>query len=166
MTERRRMGPRQRRAHYTIHVHVDAACQRQARPAALRKAARAALAHQKAPTPSALSIRLAGDDVLRQLNRAHQGHDYATDVLSFPADEEDEGARYLGDIAISVPRAEAQAKAGGHPLAAELQLLVVHGVLHLLGHDHAARRDQTRMLAAQAEILTQLGAPIAGPAPR
>ncbi|MGH2523455.1 MAG: rRNA maturation RNase YbeY, partial [Anaerolineales bacterium] len=95
------------------------------------------------------------------------GHDYPTDVLSFPSEETDPetGMRYFGDIAISFPHAHAQAAAGGHPVAAELQLLVVHGVLHLLGHDHAKRAEKARMWAAQAEILKKLKAPISGPSP-
>jgi probable rRNA maturation factor len=56
-----------------------------------------------------------------------------------------------------VPRAEAQAEAAGHPLESEVQLLVVHGVLHLLGHDHAEPDEKARMWKAQAEILEGLG---------
>lgn len=130
--------------------------------AALRAAALAALAHQGAP-PGALTIRLTGDTELKRLNRDFLGHDYATDVLSFPSEAIEAGLRYFGDLALSLPRAAAQAKAGGHSLKAELQLLVVHGVLHLLGHDHATRRQQARMWAAQAEILTNLGSRISGP---
>jgi probable rRNA maturation factor len=58
---------------------------------------------------------------------------------------------------ISAPRAQAQAEAAGHPLEAELQLLVVHGVLHLLGHDHARPEEKARMWKAQAEALESLG---------
>ncbi len=150
---------------YTLHFQIDAAYRRKARPHVLRAAIRAALAHQAAP-PGAVSLRLTGEAVLRKLNREYLGHDYATDVLSFPAKERDpeSGLRYFGDLIISVPRAAAQATAGGHPLNAELQLLVVHGVLHLLGHDHANARQKKRMWAAQAEILAQLKAPISGPA--
>jgi probable rRNA maturation factor len=153
-------------ARHRLHVQVEPAWRGRVPAARLRAAARAALRHQAAPAPGALTLRLTGDEVLQQLNRDFLGHDYATDVLSFPSSEAEAGERYFGDIAISLPRAAAQAEAGGHPLEAELQLLVVHGVLHLLGHDHATRRDRARMWAAQAEILTAVGAPITGPAPR
>jgi probable rRNA maturation factor len=63
----------------------------------------------------------------------------------------------MGDILISVPYAAKGARKAGHPLEAELQLLVVHGVLHLLGHDHAKPREKSRMWKAQREILTELG---------
>ena len=131
----------------------------------IRAAARAALEHEAAPAPGALTILLADDGALQGLNRDHLGHNQPTDVLSFPSGETDPetGARYFGDIAISLPRARAQAEAGGHPVTAEVQLLVVHGVLHLLGHDHAKAKEKARMWAAQAEILRQLKAPITGP---
>ena len=95
------------------------------------------------------------DAGLRSLNRRFRGEDRTTDVLSFAGEGD-----YLGDIAISVPRARTQARAGGHSLEAELQLLVVHGVLHLLGHDHASPAQRRAMWAAQDAILEKLGLPL------
>lgn len=125
----------------------------------LERAAQAALEHQSQSLESELSIILTGDARLHELNLNYLGVDASTDVLSFPAAETDPetGARYIGDILISVPRAQAQAEAAGHPLEAEVQLLVVHGVLHLLGHDHAEGEEKARMWRAQAEILERLG---------
>ena len=125
----------------------------------LERAAQAALEHESQSLDSELSIVLTDDARLHQLNRDYLGIDAPTDVLSFPASETDPdtGARYIGDILISVPRAQVQADAAGHPLEAEVQLLVVHGVLHLLGHDHAEAEQKARMWKAQAEILTQIG---------
>lgn len=145
---------------FTIHLHIDARYAHRVRPRVLRAAVRAALRQQHAPAPAALTLRLTGEAQLRRLNRDFMGHDAPTDVLSFPAEE----PGYLGDLALSVPRAAAQARAGGHPLQAELQLLVVHGVLHLLGHDHRTARQKRRMWTAQAEILRQLNAPLTAPA--
>jgi probable rRNA maturation factor len=87
------------------------------------------------------------------------GVDAPTDVLSFPASESDPetGLPYLGDILISIPRAAQQAQAAGHSVEAEVQLLVVHGTLHLLGHDHAEAEEKTRMWNAQAEVMSRLG---------
>jgi probable rRNA maturation factor len=125
----------------------------------LERAVRAALTQQGQSPDAGLSIVLRDDKRLRELNRDYLGIDAATDVLSFPASESDPetGAPYLGDILLSIPRAKAQAKAAGHALEAEVQLLVVHGVLHLLGHDHAKPREKARMWKAQAEILAGLG---------
>lgn len=125
----------------------------------LERAAQAALEHASQSLDSELSIVLTDDARLQQLNREYLGIDAPTDVLSFPASETDPetGARYIGDILISVPRAQAQADAAGHPLESEVQLLVVHGILHLLGHDHADAEEKARMWKAQADILKRLG---------
>ena len=125
----------------------------------LRDAASAALVHQSKTLDSDLSIVLTDDARLHELNRDYLGIDAPTDVLSFPASEKDPetGARYIGDILISIPRARAQADAAGHPLESEVQLLVVHGVLHLLGHDHAGIEEKAHMWKAQAGILERIG---------
>ena len=144
---------------YKIDLTIEQPYKARITPARLRAAARAALQHQRAQAPSELSILITGDDALRALNRDFLGEDHATDVLSFPASETDPetGAPYLGDILISIPRAQSQAEAAGHPLEAEVQLLVFHGVLHLLGYDHAEPEEKARMWKAQAEILESLG---------
>ena len=129
-------------------------------PASLfERAAQATLSHQKESPDVDLSIALADDARLHELNRDYLGVDAPTDVLSFPASETDPetGSRYIGDIIISVPYAAKGAAKAGHPLESELQLLVVHGVLHLLGHDHAKPREKAKMWKAQAEILESLG---------
>ena len=130
----------------------------------LERAARAALTHQEQSPDADLSVVLTDDARLQQLNRDYLGIDAPTDVLSFPASESDgsetdpeTGSPYLGDILISIPRAKAQAKAAGHALESEVQLLVVHGVLHLLGHDHAKPKEKAKMWKAQSEILESLG---------
>ena len=124
----------------------------------LERAANATLTKQSAPDAD-LTIVLTGDKQIQALDRNFLGKDIPTDVLSFPASETDPetGRLYLGDIIISVPRAEAQSSAWGHSLEAELSLLVVHGVLHLLGHDHAEVDEKRRMLVAQNDILIGLG---------
>jgi probable rRNA maturation factor len=86
---------------------------------------------------------LTSDRQLRTLNRDFLGKDSPTDVLSFPA----EGAgEWLGDIAISIQRAREQAAEHGHGLEQEIAVLLLHGVLHLLGHDHDADRGRMRRL--------------------
>src|SRR5512143_1271181 len=121
----------------------------------LEGAARATLEHESELPDIDLSIILADDARLHELNLNYLGVDAPTDVLSFPASETDPetGAHYIGDILISIPRAQAQADAAGHSLESEVQLLVVHGVLHLIGYDHAQAKEKARMWKAQAEIL-------------
>jgi probable rRNA maturation factor len=123
----------------------------------IEKAANATLALMKARGD--LTIVLGDDALVRELNRQYLGHDAATDVLSFPAEETDPetGARYLGDVILSVPQAALQARVAGHPVEAEVQLLLVHGILHLLGHDHANATDKARMWAVQSKALRRLG---------
>ncbi len=128
-------------------------------PAHLLEGAARATLDLSADTDADLTILLTGDEEIRALNRDFLSIDAPTDVLSFPADEVDPetGRRYLGDVIISLPRAAAQAAARGHALEAEVQLLVVHGVLHLLGHDHAEAEEKARMWEAQAKALKDLG---------
>jgi probable rRNA maturation factor len=125
----------------------------------LECAANTALEYSGETLDSELTIVLTNDTRLQELNRDFLGIDAPTDVLSFPASELDPetGARYIGDILISIARAESQAAAAGHPLESEVQLLVVHGVIHLLGHDHAEATEKARMWKAQAEVLERLG---------
>lgn len=139
-------------------IHVSSSAGRlQVSSAVIQRAARAALERESAE--GELSVLLSDDAHVRDLNRDYLGVDAPTDVLSFPAAETDpqSGRAYLGDIIISVPRAAEQARAAGHSLADEVQLLVIHGVLHLLGYDHARPAEKSRMWAVQAAILESVG---------
>ena len=127
--------------------------------ALLERAARFTLDFESAPADVDMTIVLTDDAQLRELNREYLGVDAPTDVLSFPSSETDPETDipYFGDILISIPRAMQQAQAVGHSVEAEVQLLVVHGTLHLLGHDHAEAEEKARMWKAQAEVLARLG---------
>jgi probable rRNA maturation factor len=85
-----------------------------------------------------LGVRFAGDREVRRANRAYRLHDEATDVLSFPGNggPGGRGEVHLGDILISVPAARRQAAALGHDAPCELEILLLHGLLHCLGYDH------------------------------
>ncbi len=106
-----------------------------------------------------LSIVIGSDAFLRKLNLQYRQVDSPTDVLAFPADELDPDTAdyYLGDVIISLPRAQEQASSAGHSLQDELQLLVVHGVLHLQGYDHSSPSDKKKMQSVQDKILKALG---------
>jgi probable rRNA maturation factor len=146
-----------------IYTQIDERYQSQVGEPLLVRAAQASLAQQSAPVNGELTIVVSGDEEIRVYNRQYLDNDVPTDVLSFPGDEIDPetGAIYLGDIIISYPRALAQSQAGQHTLENELELLVVHGVLHLLGHDHAEADEKAAMWSAQAAILQSLGNPLA-----
>lgn len=111
-----------------------------------------------------LSLVLTDDAEIRALNRSYRQKDRSTDVLAFamregpgplPAgrargaarEEEPAAPEMLGDVVISVPTAQEQAKNGGRALRAELQTLLAHGLLHLLGYDHRTRDEERKMKA-------------------
>lgn len=96
---------------------------------------------------------ITGDAELRKLNREYLGKPYATDVLSFPIP----GPWFCGSIAISLGRARAQAREFGHTVEDEIRILMLHGVLHLLGHDHES--DGGRMARAERRWRARLGLP-------
>ena len=98
-----------------------------------------------------MAVRITDDDELRRLNREFAGEDHATDVLSFRGDGE-----HLGDVAISWPAVIRQAREHRHEADAELALLCLHGLLHLLGWDHASaaqNREMTRLTLAALALL-------------
>jgi probable rRNA maturation factor len=127
--------------------------------ALLERAARLTLELEQGHSKDDMTIVLTDDAQLHELNREYLGVDAPTDVLSFPAEETDPetGTSYLGDILLSIPRAAQQAQAAGHSVEAEAQLLVIHGTLHLLGHDHAEAEEKARMWQQQAKVLERLG---------
>lgn len=94
-----------------------------------------------------LSVSFVTDDEIAELHLRYMDEEGPTDVLSFPLDDVDEeGARILGDVVISPAAAE---RNNPSDPASELRLLLVHGILHLLGHDHEAEPDRAAMWALQ-----------------
>jgi probable rRNA maturation factor len=112
-----------------------------------------------------MTVRVTGDRELKRLNWNFLGEIHTTDVLSFPSGEIDSG--YLGDIAISWPAVVRQAAEHGHPDEVEAAVLVVHGLLHLLGWDHASPREERKMTRLTLACLARAGvSPAAGRLPR
>ena len=103
-----------------------------------------------------VTVLLTTDPAIRKLNRNFRGKDKATDVLSFPA--EGIGAEEIaGDLAISVPTAFKQAIEQGHPLATEIKVLILHGLLHLAGYDHET--DNGKMARRERQLRAKLNLP-------
>ncbi len=101
-----------------------------------------------------LSILLIGADHIRRLNARFAGNDYATDVLSFPMmDDEEASESMLGDVVLCPEIARANAEKLNHSLDRELNVLLVHGILHLLGYDHQGKSDGSDMERRLNEIL-------------
>ena len=125
----------------------------------VRGAVMAAL-HAAGSGPVEVAVLLADDAAVRDLNRAFRGKDVPTNVLSFPAAPVPGGrpdAAPLGDVALAFETVAAEAAAEGKTLADHVVHLVVHGTLHLLGHDHDAAADAEAMEALEVEILAGLG---------
>jgi probable rRNA maturation factor len=106
-----------------------------------------------------LSVLVVGADHIRKLNARFAGDDYATDVLSFPMMEDDETSLLLGDVVICPEIAATNAAKLGHDVQTELDTLLVHGTLHLLGYDHDNEEEKARMEGRQRDILAAFRAP-------
>jgi probable rRNA maturation factor len=128
--------------------------------AALRALALALLAAEGVDGPCALGIAFVAESEMQALNEEYRQLDEVTDVLAFPLDGVDDLPpgleRQLGDVGVCFAQAERQAAEAGVGTTAEVRTLVVHGLLHLLGHDHEA--DEGEMLARQDELLAVLPA--------
>lgn len=110
-----------------------------------------------------VSVTIVDNDEIHSINLKHRGIDRPTDVLSFPLIDfeketlPDDGSKiYLGDIIISIEKAEEQAKEYGHSLDREIGFLTAHSMLHLLGYDHMAEDEEKIMFKKQEEILNNL----------
>jgi len=133
----------------------------------IEQAARLTLMRHALGEPCEVVVVVSDDTALEDLNRRFRGVPEPTDVLAFANDTRGPFSagpagfpRYLGDVVISVERARVQAEGAGGSLEDELQLLTVHGVLHLLGYDHADEQEKERMWAIQSDILRLLGVDI------
>ncbi|OGO18338.1 MAG: rRNA maturation RNase YbeY [Chloroflexi bacterium RBG_16_48_8] len=115
--------------------------------------------------PGDLTLVLADNETIQQLNNEFAGVNQPTDVLSFPNGDTDveTDRTYYGDIVLSIPFAEEQAREAGHSLKDELTLLILHGILHLLGFEHSDNRERQEMWSLQDEILAHLGSKITSP---
>ncbi|MFN0092786.1 MAG: rRNA maturation RNase YbeY [Acidimicrobiales bacterium] len=119
------------------------------------------LAAEGVSGPGELSLTFVAEAEMAELNGAHMGEDGPTDVLSFPLDAEPDPAepsapRLLGDVVVCPAVAARQAAERGAPLAEELALLVVHGVLHVLGWDHADAEEAQAMRARESSHLARV----------
>ena len=151
----------------SVQVLIRPAFRHRVKAAEVRRAAKVTL--ETVPDPAgtylegqSLSVVVTDDAEIQSLNRAFRGIDAPTDVLSFGqepteqfVDASDEPP-YLGDVILSYPRAQEQAVEQGHSTAQELRVLIVHGVLHLMGYDHAMPEEKAQMWARQSQVLDAL----------
>lgn len=138
----------------------------------IQRAISAALREEKVPDDCEVSVLLTDNEGIHELNRDYRGVDRPTDVLSFPASElspgefdadlcerdPETGRVFLGDMAISLEKCEAQAEEFGHSFERELMYLTVHSTLHLLGYDHVDEAEMKRQMRGREDvIMSRLG---------
>ncbi len=131
----------------------------------IRRTCNAVLKMEQFEGSAEVSVTFVDNEQIRELNRQYRNKDAATDVLSFPMGENGvydvnhaTGAKILGDVVISVPRAMEQAERFGHSLEREMGYLTAHSMLHLLGYDHEnGGLEKVRMREKEELVMSQLG---------
>ncbi len=131
-----------------LHLKID--------PAAIADLVRQTLRAEGIARAS-ISVALVDDATIRAINRRHLDHDWPTDVISFPLSEPDQDGELSGELVVSAEMAATTAAQAGVPAWDELALYLVHGLLHLCGHDDTDTETQGAMRRREAEILARLG---------
>jgi probable rRNA maturation factor len=136
----------------------------------LAKLARFVMDRMRVHPQAELCIKLVDEATIAELNEQWMGKEGPTDVLAFPMDElrpglldEEPEEGVLGDLMIAPAIADKQGAAAGHGTLAEVELLTTHGILHLLGYDHAEPEEHREMFGLQAEILSAWGSKAKAP---
>lgn len=116
------------------------------------------------PKKASATLRITNNSLIRQFNKSWRNENSVTDVLSFENayTDPETGEEYLGDIIISFQKAKQQAQLGGHPVQTEIEMLFVHGILHLVGYDHGDKEEWQAMTEMQNTILKKIGNPLQG----
>jgi probable rRNA maturation factor len=150
-------------SNYEVNLRIDESFQDSIAEKQLRKVVAETLAAHGVDSPVELGLVITDDQVVQELNRSYRGLDATTDVLAFALWEQSQdfatppnGIVHLGEVFISCPQAERQAKEQGHPLERELALLAIHGVLHLLGYDHEDPDEEQKMRAMEEKLLASV----------
>ena len=133
----------------------------------IRRCCHAVLLLEHFPDSAEISVSFVDNEQIREMNSQYRGKDAVTDVLSFPMGEDghydvnhETGAKILGDIVLSVPKAMEQANLYGHSLEREIGYLTAHSMLHLLGYDHEdGGLARVRMREKEELVMSQLGLP-------
>ena len=133
----------------------------------IRRCCHAVLRMEGFKDPAEICVTFVDNEQIREINAAHRDIDQATDVLSFPLGEDGTydvnpatGAKMLGDIVLSLERAEEQAENFGHSLQREVGYLTTHSMLHLLGYDHVnGGIEAVRMREKEEAVMTRVGLP-------
>lgn len=143
-----------------LHLRSDPQWEAHLDEARLLRAIQTVFQVEEVPEGSHLSLVIVGDEEMSRLHEAYRSEAGTTDVLSFPYEDDgvdEEMAGYLGDVIICYEQAARQGEAEGHSAQDEVDLLAIHGALHLLGYDDETPDEKARMWARQRTILSHLG---------
>lgn len=144
----------------SLQLQIPPEWEAQVDQARLERAIRTTLEREGVEESPSLSFVLVGDEEMARLNEAYLAHEGTTDVLTFPYEDggvEEEMGSYLGDIIVCYDQAARQGAEEGHSAQHELELLAVHGTLHLLGYEDGTPADRRVMWAQQRAVMEQLG---------
>ncbi len=154
-----------------VGVDIDQEFQELVDEAWVYALAQSVLEQEGPEKPVELEILVTGDGTVQELNHLYRGLDCTTDVLSFALTEGEgfisppDGVLHLGEVILSYPQAKRQAREMGKDVAQEVALLLVHGILHLLGYDHAEEEDEKTMRAREAILLQTVFGGATSPVP-
>jgi len=146
-----------------LPVEILPGCRGRITAGELRRVASYVLDKEGVAKEVTAEIVLGDNETVRELNRLYRGRDEPTDVLSFAAHEGDafmdapDETPSLGEVIVCLPVAEAQAAAANRAIGGEIAHLLVHGLLHILGHDHEDPAEGTEMKEREDELLAALG---------
>jgi probable rRNA maturation factor len=148
------------KALHAVLVSVDKQFEARVQAGRLQAISEGVLAAEAQP-PAELSVLVTDDETVRRLNREYAGDDASTDVLAFSLREGEafvspDEVQRLGEVIISYPTARRQAEEAGLPVEEEVAHLLVHGILHLLGYDHAEPEEERVMRTRSEELLTSV----------
>jgi probable rRNA maturation factor len=146
-----------------INIQIDKEYKTEIKAAWLKNIVRLVQKAENVNEKSEMGLVITGDEEIHKLNLKYLDEDRPTDVLSFPMNEQLEtapvfvkvpdGKLHLGDIVISCPQAVKQADEHGHPVKREIEILLIHGILHLLGYDHDVSKRKSVMRHRETAIL-------------
>jgi probable rRNA maturation factor len=155
-----------RKSQIEVSVQADPELEEKANREHLNELVVDAISEEVPGDAMTVGLLITNDEQIRKLNLQYRGQDSTTDVLAFSSGESDDGfvsppstPRHLGDVVVSYPRAVAQAADHGQSAEEELDRLVIHGVLHLLGYDDRGRKERAAMWERQEALLRRFHAP-------
>ncbi len=147
-----------------LNLIIPSSYKKEINQSRLGAAYRASLSAFDLEVNTTVTLRITNNRTIREFNRAWRNENSVTDVLSFENSfiDPETGEKYLGDIIISFEKARQQSRSSGHSLQYEVEMLFVHGLLHLVGYDHDSKEQWQEMTRLQDHIMQKIANPLRG----